>query len=365
MRRRRRAGRAASALVAFALAVMVVWVQPAGAHSAGGLRPTNYRSQITGVSPAVAGLEVRLLEMGGQIEVRNRTGEDVTVLGYQNEPYLRVGPGGVFENRRSPTRFQNETARHPEALVALPPEVDPLAPPDWQLVSGGDRVSWSDDRTSWDEADPPAVREDPGRRHVVVPQWTVALLKGPAAQPVVVTGRVEWIPGPSTVPYFAAAALLFALGLAAGAGPGWPRLLSGALALLVVGDMLRLNGAAAAAGDSLAGTLLDSPAGVVEAGAWLVGAWAVARILRGRPGGLYGAMAAGLSIGFVSGVGDLLNLAYSQVPSSLPATAARAAVPLCLGLGCGVVGGAFLALRRLGPAAGISTRANDPARKPA
>jgi hypothetical protein len=72
-------------------------------------------------------------------------------------------------------------------------------------------------------------------------------------------------------------------------------------------------------------------------------------VQRGRAVGLYAAMAVGVAIGFVSGVGDLLNLAYSQVPSALPTAAARAAVVVCLGVGFGLVGASFLALRQLGP----------------
>ncbi|MFP5317630.1 MAG: hypothetical protein ACLGI2_04975 [Acidimicrobiia bacterium] len=342
--------------VAVAVLLTVAWAEPAGAHSIGGIEATNYRTEITAISPSVPGLTVRLRDLGRRVEVRNRTGEDVIVLGYQDEPYLRVGPSGVFENRRSPSLFQNQlTADDEDALVRLPPEADPLAPPDWRRRGGGDTVSWPDHRVVWGGADPPAVRADPGRAQTVVSRWAVPLEKGPNRESVVVTGRITWIPGPAAVPWFAAAAVLFGLGFAAGAVSRWPALLSAALAVLLAADMVRFYGNATSAGGSLWGGLAEAAlTGFLEVAAWGVGIWAIGAIQQRRAAGPYLAMAVGIVLGFISGVGDLLNLAYSQVPTSLPVPAARAAVSVCLGLGFGIVGGGFLALRRTGALAQVT-----------
>ena len=52
-------------------------------------------------------MTVRIRDLGRRIELVNDTDQDVVVLGYQSEPYLRVGPAGVFENGRSPSLYQN------------------------------------------------------------------------------------------------------------------------------------------------------------------------------------------------------------------------------------------------------------------
>jgi len=49
----------------------------------------------------VAGLRIEAIDAGARLRLRNATGQEVVVLGYAGEPYLRVGPAGVFENRRS------------------------------------------------------------------------------------------------------------------------------------------------------------------------------------------------------------------------------------------------------------------------
>lgn len=354
--------RAGPVVVAVAVFLTLLWAEPAAAHSIGGIEATNYRTEITAISPSVPGLTIRLRGLGRTVEVRNRTQEDVIVLGYQDEPYLRVGPSGVFENRRSPSLFQDEvTADDPDALLQLPPDADPLAPPDWRRRSGGDTVSWSDNRVVWGEADPPAVRADPGRAQTVVSRWVVPLEKGPNRESIVVTGRIAWIPGPAAVPWFVAAVVLFGLGIAAGAVSRWPMLLSTALAVLLAADMVRFRGSATSAGVSLWGGLAEAAfTGFLEAAAWGLGIWAIGAIQQRRPAGPYLAMAVGIVLGFLSGVGDLPNLAYSQVPTSLPVPAARAAVSACLGLGFGIVGGSFLALRHMGALARITPAAARP-----
>jgi hypothetical protein len=144
------------------------------------------------------------------------------------------------------------------------------------------------------------------------------------------------------------AVLLLAGSIAAGASRWWPALLSGGLALLVATDIVRFYGSVTANGGSLLSGLLEGLSlNLLEILAWAAGVWAIGAIQRRRAVGLHAAMASAMVLAFISGVGDLLNLAYSQVPTALPADAARAAVAVCLGLGFGLVGGGFLALRRL------------------
>ena len=337
------------ALVSSTIVVLLaVTAAPAGAHTVGGAQATNYRSEVTTMRPAVPGITVKLLELGRRVELRNTTSEDVVVVGYANEPYLRVGPGGVYENRRSPTLYQNKITTGNTALAKLPPEADPSAPPQWQRQSGSATVSWRDHRARWEGPDPPSVSASPGREQVVVTRWDIGLRKGPSGEAVVVSGRITWVPGPALGPWMASLVLLLAAGLAAGASRHWPITLSGALAFMIAADVVRLFGDVTASGGApLPEVIKAITVGIVEVAALCGGVWAIGAIQRRSVAGLYVAMAAGVTVAFMSGFGDLLNLAYSQVPNALPAPAARAAVVVCLGLGFGVVGGAFLALRQL------------------
>jgi hypothetical protein len=75
---------------------------PAQAHRADAPAGTDYRVTVTSVTPEVPDLTVRAIEAGAQLELTNRTGRTIEVLGYAGEPYLRIGPDGVFENLNSP-----------------------------------------------------------------------------------------------------------------------------------------------------------------------------------------------------------------------------------------------------------------------
>ena len=74
---------------------------PAAAHAVGtGTEASNYRTTVHGIDQGTPGISVRAVA-GGLLELTNRSNEEVLVLGYRLEPYLRVGPGGVFETPRS------------------------------------------------------------------------------------------------------------------------------------------------------------------------------------------------------------------------------------------------------------------------
>ena len=153
---------------------------PASAHTIAGAQPTNYRSTIEAITPAVPGVEVRLLDLGRRVEVVNHTDTDVVVLGYQGEPYLRVGPKGVFENRHSPTLYLNRITKVSPTPPVLPPAADANAPPSWHRIGGGRQVRWSDQRTRWEGPTPASVQNSPDRVQVVS-NYTIQLLQAVAS----------------------------------------------------------------------------------------------------------------------------------------------------------------------------------------
>jgi hypothetical protein len=332
----RRAG--AGALVAVAL--VLATAGPAAAHTVSGTAPTNYQSQIVSVAPKVSGVSLRLLDLGRKVELTNTGSDDIVVLGYNGEPYLRVGPTGVFENRRSPAVYLNQTANQTTTKTTappkLPPQADAAAPPEWQKTSDNHYVRWHDRRTRWEGADPPAVRAAPDQQHLVG-QWTIPMRSGTADRPVVATGRINWVPGPSAVPWLLAALGLFALTVSLAWRQRWGPPLAGALAVLIAVDAVYSFASGAATGDAVVVTVLKVVGlGFISTLAWIGGIWAIGRLQRQHELGLLLAGMSGFVIGLYS-LGDTIILGRSQVAYIFPAAAARAAVSVSMGVGVGLV----------------------------
>jgi hypothetical protein len=325
------------------LACTVAAAGPASAHSVAGVTGTNYRTTLRAVSPPVPGLKVRVIETGSRLELVNNTGKDAVVIGYQGEPYLRVGPDGVFENTHSPATYLNATRK---GTTAVPSTASADAAPEWRKVTSGTTARWHDHRTHWMGAqDPPLVRRAPGTRHVIVPDWKVEVQLG--GQTVAAHGDLVWVPAPSPVPWLVLAVVLLGVCLLAGASAGWPALLGGLLALALVVDVVHEVGIgfanAGSPGVKLARVLVGSFFSVV---AWAVAAIGVRQLQKRSGDGLLLAAFAGLVIGLFGGVGDLPSLFASQVPFAFGAALGRALTAASMGLGFGLTAGAVLAITR-------------------
>jgi hypothetical protein len=323
--------------VCLAVGTVVLAAEPAGAHGVGGIQPSNFVTEVTGVSPAVPGLSVRVRDLGNKLELDNGTGADVTVLGYQEEPYLRVGRAGVYENVRSPAVYLNRTRTGTGQVARVPGSANPAAPPTWRRVSGGTTVRWHDHRAHWlGTANPPQVQAEPGSRHLVQ-RWSMTLLADRTR--ITVRGVVEWIPGPSPWPWIGAA-----LGLAALAvGLAQTRLagvvMSTALVVMIAAETTHIVG-------SWDGTTVAASTKLV-ASAYALGGialGAMALVWVWRRGVLVAApllLFAGLFLVLAGGLGDVTYLYRSQLPTSLPNTWARLEITTVIGLGLAVaiVGG--------------------------
>ena len=89
-------------------AVLFALVGPgtAAAHLAGGASPTNSRSVVTEIRPAGSGVGVTV-GLGGQfVRISDRDAEEIVVLGYRGEPFLRLWQQRVQVNPRSTTAVQ-------------------------------------------------------------------------------------------------------------------------------------------------------------------------------------------------------------------------------------------------------------------
>jgi hypothetical protein len=337
-----------------AIAIVVVAAQPAAAHDVPGIKPSNFETTVRGTTPRVPGLTVRPIDLGNELELRNDTGADVVVLGYQSEPYLRVGPRGVFENRRSSATYLNRTR---DGKTRVPGDADPAAAPEWNRLASGTVVRWHDHRAHWmGTDDPPEVARAPDQRHVV-DHWSFQLRRG--TQDVTVAGDLLWLPGPSPWGWVLGALAIALALIALSRTPIWRWVLAGALGIVVVSETAHVVGtwnATSAAFATKIGASVYSIGGIALAVVALV--WLVVRPpYNAIPAVLF----AGLIVAFAGGLADLTTLTHSQLPTDVPTDVARLEVALALGLGAGLAASAALRLR---PPASSNDRPSAKIREP-
>jgi hypothetical protein len=326
-----------------AVLIVVFAAAPADAHTISGPRPTNYRGRIVSVTPPAPGVTLRIVDLGARTELSNDTNSDVIVLGADKEPYLRVGPDGVFENLHSASTYVNRSVKG----GVIPPGVDtnPKLPPDWRKISNGHVARWHDHAAHWMQpTPPPIVQASPDRFHRINLGHIYFTHDGVTSDAAV---ALEWVPGPSRAPWFVATAIFAVLGFALAVRRSWSRALAVAIAVLVLSDIVH----AIAYEMSRAGSLLTK-AGEFFGGAfvsiaiWIVAVPTVIGLWRRRADALYGAIFVGLLIALVGGATDLSALWKSQLPTVGPRALTRLEVALSLGLGAGIAIGALVRILR-------------------
>jgi hypothetical protein len=329
-------------VAAAALAWVGLSAGPASAHSVSGVSATNLQTNLRSVTPTVPGLEVKVVESGSRLEVTNKTGREVIVLGYKDEPYLRIGPDGVFQNRLSPATYINKTREGQEPTEAA--RNAKVGDTDWEKISSEPLARWHDHRIHWmSPNDPPEARAEPGKRHVINAEWVVPMKAG--AETVSVKGDLIWEPGPSALPWYVLIAVLLAVVVLLGRTANWAAGLAAATAVLVAIDLVHVLGLGLAnAGDlgyQLGKAFSGSPFAVLG---WAVGVLAVVWLLRRGSDGLPLAALAGLEIALVGGISDITALSRSEVPFGFGAGLARFLVAASIGIGFGVAVAAALRL---------------------
>ncbi|MGY1665709.1 hypothetical protein [Geodermatophilus sp. SYSU D00696] len=336
--------RAAARLLVVVLGVLaaLALAGPAAAHVGGEAAGSDFDGRVTAVEPAVPGVSVRVLDFGDALELVNTTAAVVTVPGYSDEPYLRIGPDGVWRNAHSPATYINLDRF---GRVTLPADADPQAEPEWVQVSTEPQYTWHDHRTHWmsEEQLPPAVAADPAHAHTVF-DWTVPMRHGDTA--VTVRGELTWEPPPSPLLVWSLYAGLFAAVAAAGLVGRTPGPLGWALAAGAAAALWH-----AAATPEPAVTVSSHAAAVVSAllpavTAALVAAFGVLSARRGR--GVMAGLCA-LVLGWlllVQGLPDVDVLWSANVAGAGPAVLARAAVAVLVAGGAGLVVAGLGAVRR-------------------
>ncbi|MEE8600221.1 hypothetical protein [Euzebya tangerina] len=186
------------------LLIMAFVASPAAAHGRGS-DATNFTSVIT-ATPEVDGLQWQVLNGDEYLELRNDTDDEVRVPGYTGEPYLRIGPEGVFRNRNSAATYLNEDRF---GQTAVPAGVGAQEDPEWEQISEGSTYAWHDHRIHWmAQADPPAVAANPGTVQTVN-AWTVPVEIGGASREV--AGDLIWVPGQSPLVWLIPAVVLLSI----------------------------------------------------------------------------------------------------------------------------------------------------------
>ena len=114
------------------------------------------------IAPPAPGVTARVVDLGAKIELTNRTSTEVLVLGYEGEPYLRIGPHAVYENLHSQSTYINRTRLGGSVPVGV--DTAPGAAPEWHKIGDGNSARWHDHRIHWMSAQPPpTVAADPAR----------------------------------------------------------------------------------------------------------------------------------------------------------------------------------------------------------
>ncbi|MGY5885292.1 hypothetical protein [Modestobacter lacusdianchii] len=315
---------------------------PASAHVGGGAAGSDFAAALGSVSPDLPGVTVRVLQFGDELEVVNDTGTELTVPGYSGEPYLRIGPDGVWRNALSPATYLN-LDRY--GRTAIPDDVDIVAAPRWEQVSTEPAYAWHDHRTHWmtEGQLPPLVAAAPDRSHTVA-EWTVPMALG--GTEVSVRGVLTWSPPPPGWLIWPVYALLLAGTVAAGWLARTARPLGGVLALAAVASLYHalttpvppatVSSHAGAIGSALLPALFVLLAAVIG----------VRAALRER-GVLAGLMA--VVVGWlllVQGLPDVDVLWTAHALATGPQLLARAAVAVLVAVGLGLVIGGAGAARR-------------------
>jgi hypothetical protein len=318
------------ATLALAVLLLVVGARPASADPAG---PTDFRSEVTAIEPAVDGVEAAIRGGDSFLELPVGAGRTVVVEGYSGEPYLQVlEDGTVQRNRLSSATYLNDDRK---GRVDIPPEVqaameDDGTEPDWETVAEGGTYAWHDHRVHWmAEVSPPVERGE--RVTGAYDPWRVPItVDGEAVE---VQGTLTYASTTTPVPW-AVLALVVA----------------GALAWLARGRGLRA-GAAALAAVSLAAVVVgradwaSTPGGDGNPLLWalpvvalLAAGGAVALAARGS-----GVVLALAAVAALSGwaLFRIQALVKPVLPTELPFALDRATVALALGVSVAV---AYLAV---------------------
>jgi hypothetical protein len=152
----------------------------------------DYSSVIEGVTPSVPGLGAHVRRSDDFIELRDDSGHEVTIYGYEGEPYARIlGNGTVQVNQRSPATYLN-TSFSPTGPV--PAKASPKASPQWRTQSDDGSFAWFDHRTHYLSSGVPSQVQDPSRKTKIFDYEVPLRIDGRKGA---IEGTLFWIGSPA------------------------------------------------------------------------------------------------------------------------------------------------------------------------
>ena len=202
-----------------AFALLGLTARPAGADPP---RPTDYRSTILDVSPALpVGAEVRIVGGDSLVELSLPRGHTAVVADYPGSnddepvPYLRFDADGTVRRNVHAVATTANEARY-GSTDRVP---DPNARPRWETVATDGSYAWHDHRIHWMSPTAPRAVDEDGRVDLGGPDgtWTVPLVVD--GTPTVIEGQLVLEPAPAVVPW--ALLALAAVAATLGAGVRW------------------------------------------------------------------------------------------------------------------------------------------------
>jgi hypothetical protein len=81
------------------LLAAVLLAPAAAAHPRAKGYARGFQSRVVAVQPEIAGLDVHVVGDDDRLRLENTSATEVVVLGYDGEPYLRIGPNGARRSR--------------------------------------------------------------------------------------------------------------------------------------------------------------------------------------------------------------------------------------------------------------------------
>lgn len=301
------------AAVACALGALAVLAPLAAAHTGGA--GTDYASRIASTPP---GIEARMIGGDDRIELRRTGDATYVVVGYVDEPFLKLAPDGIYENAAS-ISVPLSADRLPDQATAR--ALDARAPeaPRWRRISTGSTIAYHDHRAHWMSETPPAiVRAQPGTTRMLF-DWSIPIEVDGVRDRI--RGQVGYVAPPRATAWWVALALALAAAAALALRLAPARCAQAGSAVAVA---LALAVAAAAAWDEpgRAGAVASACA---SSAVVALAALAAARATRRTPAIAAAALVAGALLAVLLALGDRIapSFAYGVLPSALPEVAVR------------------------------------------
>ncbi|HYZ35112.1 MAG TPA: hypothetical protein VE673_00090 [Pseudonocardiaceae bacterium] len=309
----------ASVVVTAVLTGMLALINPvpAAAHIVGaGGTPTDYRTTVTAIRPAVPTVGVTV-GLGGQwVRVTNHGAAAIVVRGYQGEPFLRLSGNQVQVNELSATAAETVQTQRAGASAG------PTAAPRWTRLQTGTSATWTDARIS-----------APPTSSTAATPWTLPLVVD--GEQVTVDGTIQRIPPPSPWPWLVLLALVCIAVGATGWTRNWHRPIAAAIGAGILAFVAHVLGTGFATQQS--GSLFGwVGVGLVAGFSLLIGAVAVRSTLRRSPSAPDRLVTVG-AIVLVLAATDITVLWNSQLPFAGPAALDRGLTTLAYASALGLI----------------------------